>query len=302
MKILITGASGQLGTALTTLGCDTAHQLIALDREGLDISHAPMVSATLTHHSPDLVVNAAAYTAVDRAESESESAFAVNETGPANLASVCSSLGIPLIHISTDYVFDGAKVHAYVESDKPNPASVYGRSKLAGELAVRERLDQHLILRTSWVFESSGQNFVNTMLRLAKDRSHLSVVNDQFGGPTSASELARLIYQVIDRYEQSGELKWGTYHVSQEPHLSWYEFACEIMSVAHEAGVTPNPVTVMPISSAEFPTPVDRPKNSRLDCSLFQQTFGLQISDWKQDLQRLLEERASSVLTAPSQF
>jgi len=235
---------------------------------------------------PDAVINAAAYTAVDRAESEVEAAFAVNRDGPANLARACERAGISLIHISTDYVFDGSKQGAYVEGDPVSPLGVYGESKLAGEEAVRTLCPKHLILRTSWVFSAHGNNFVKTMLRLGAEREELGVVADQFGKPTSAAEIARLILDTLPDTEG----KWGTYHLAQPDAVSWHGFAEAIFDAAKRQGIVMKVEQVQPISTADYPTPARRPANSELDCRLLKSVFGVTIRGWRESLAEVIGE------------
>lgn len=241
------------------------------------------IESILADICPDIVVNAAAYTAVDKAESEPERAYLINEDGPKNLALCCSDGNIPLFHISTDYVFDGGGNRPYKEDDTVNPISIYGKSKEAGERRVRELLEQHLILRTSWVLSAEGQNFVRTMLKLGQSRDSLRVVDDQRGGPTSARSIASTILVLCEKYA-AGDLDWGTYHFSQGPGVSWFEFANEIFRTARDIGVLEHKVEVAPVSSAEYPTPVKRPKNSLLDCARITSIIGEGFSDWRADL------------------
>ena len=221
MKLLIAGSKGQLGTELVRLG--SGHDLLAVDYDELDITDHDAVLACFDSFHPDAVVNAAAYTAVDRAESDEAVAFAVNRDGPANLARACGRNGIPLIHVSTDYVFDGSKQDAYTESDPVAPLAVYGVSKLAGEEAVIAACPHHVILRTSWVFSAHGNNFVKTMLRLGAERDELGIVADQHGCPTSARELARGIYAVLATNPENNY--WGIYHFCQPEPTTWFGFA-----------------------------------------------------------------------------
>ena len=213
MKILVTGANGQVGHALVEAG---GEQVVGLGRAALDITDRAAVQRAVAQHAPDVVVNAAAYTAVDRAESEPERAHWVNRDGPAHLAETCADAGIPLVHLSTDYVFDGTKGAPYTEADATNPLGVYAQSKVAGEEAVRERLDRHVILRTSWVFGAHGANFVRTILRLMGERETLRVVADQHGNPTAATDIARAALDIAEQIER-GHTSWGTYHFAGQP-------------------------------------------------------------------------------------
>ena len=288
MRILVTGANGQVGQALADLGNTTAHQINALDRTELNVSAVESVFGAIQAHQPDLVINAAAYTAVDKAESEEAQAMAGNCDAPMYLAQACKDAGIPLFHISTDYVFDGAGNRPYLETDAVNPLSVYGRSKEMGEQAVRDILPEHIVLRTSWVFSAAGSNFVKTMVRVGKNGGPLKVVNDQFGGPTSARAIAHALLHLADQLELNKTLSWGTYHFSQGPHVSWHAFATDILRQAESLGAVPAPVDVLPVPSSEYPTPVERPKNSRLDCTQFEKTFGYAIPSWRDELPGIL--------------
>lgn len=267
MKLLLTGAEGQFGRCLSDRASD--YNLIALNRHDLDITNAQAVADCLQTHQPDIVINGAAYTHVDRAESEPELAYAVNRDGPANLAKICAVLDIPLIHISTDYVFDGTATKPYTPDSPVKPLGVYGKSKWAGEEAIREAHSKHLIIRTSWLFSEYGNNFVKTMLRLAKERDEISVVNDQIGCPTYAGHLAEAVLALAEQCLGKATMAWGTYHFAGDRSVSWYEFATEIFEIAVEQGrVTQAPV-VKPISTAEYPTPAMRLNYSVLDgCKL----------------------------------
>jgi len=284
MRLLITGANGQLGTELTRQA--GGHDVLAVDYQELDITDARAVNCCVDKYRPDAVINAAAYTAVDRAEEDRDAAFAVNRDGAANLAAACARLDIPLVHVSTDYVFDGRKPSPYVEEDAPNPLGVYGRSKLAGEEAVREACPKHLIVRTSWVFSAHGHNFVKTMLRLGAEREELAVVADQRGRPTAAAEVARLILAVLP----GAEGKWDTYHLAQPDATSWHGFAEAIFAEAGAQGMQLRVRSVRPIASEEYPTPARRPANSELDCTKFESTFGRRIRPWKESLAEVIRE------------
>lgn len=288
MRILVTGGQGQVGSALAQLGKEHGLDLIALGRSELNITDTASLSAAFEMYQPELLINAAAYTAVDKAETDSEFAYAVNETATALLADACDVANIPMLHISTDYVFDGSKVGLYTEDDPVNPLAVYGKSKAAGERALRVRLERHIILRTSWVFGEQGNNFVKTMVRLAKDRDCLTVVADQFGGPSSAKGIAAVLLNIAAQFEQNGEVAWGTFHYSQKPYVSWYQFAKEIIKRATEMGLVDHDVKVIPITSREFPTAVDRPQNSKLGTSKLEAHFGIYGENWSDDVNLVL--------------
>ena len=289
MRTLVAGGQGQVGSALATLGFEQGLDLIALGRSDFDITDAASIAAAFKKYQPELLINAAAYTAVDKAESEAELAFAINETAVALLAEACVQADIPMLHISTDYVFDGSKEGPYTEDDPVNPLAVYAKSKEAGERALRERTEQHIILRTSWVFGAQGNNFVKTMVRLARDRDRLTVVADQFGGPSSARGIAKVLLTIAAQYERQDPVAWGTYHYCQKPYVSWHQFAETIFSRAIELGLVDHPVEVVPIPSSEFPTPLDRPSNSRLDTSKIDCEFLSDGSFWTIDLDEILK-------------
>jgi dTDP-4-dehydrorhamnose reductase len=232
------------------------------------------------------VVNCAAYTAVDKAELEIEAAYRVNAIAPEYLAATCNKIGAPLLHISTDYVFDGASSGAWKENDQVQPLSVYGRSKLAGETAVRTRHPLHIILRTSWVFSSLGTNFVTTMLRISREQRHIRVVNDQFGGPTAAEDIASAILAIMETSQTQNFGKWGTYHYSGSPSVSWYEFANAVLADTS--------IHLSPIKTAEYRTLAKRPLNSVLDCSRIAAVFGLEQPDWRPSLRRVTKELSAS--------
>ena len=259
MKILLTGASGQLGLSLQQHIPDNI-ELLALDRHALDITSYSKVMEAVGAFHPDWIINAAAYTTVDEAEVEQTTAEAINHHGAGNLAKAAEQLQARMVHISTDYVFDGVKAGPYMPDDATNPINVYGRTKLAGEQAVRNILgEQALILRTAWVYASHGHNFLNTMLRLMNERDTLNVVEDQVGTPTSTSSLADVILRSIEC-----ELS-GTHHWTDAGVASWYDFACEISCLADKAGLLNNSCHIQPIPTSAYPTPATRPQNSMLD-------------------------------------
>jgi dTDP-4-dehydrorhamnose reductase len=291
MKILLTGKDGQLGfelaRALAPLG-----DVAAVGRAECDLADSEALREMVRHAAPDVIVNPAAYTAVDRAESEQEAAFAINARAARILAEEAERLGALIVHYSTDYVFDGAGQAAYTEAHTPMPQSVYGSSKLAGERLLVEACPRHLVLRTSWVLGAYGGNFAKTMLRLAAERDRLNVVEDQFGAPTSAALLADLTAHLIRQYAREGgdTFPYGIYHVAASGETSWYEYARFVIDVAHAAGKTlrAGPEDVRPVTTAAYPTPAKRPANSRLDTTLFRHTFGLQLPPWQEGVRHVL--------------
>lgn len=278
--IAIVGKSGQVARALMRVAAQCGLRAAAGGRPDVDISDYRSVATFLYEAQPRVVINAAAYTAVDKAESEPDEAFRINAEAPARLAVMCQAASVPLIHISTDYVFDGQQARAYVEDDAMQPLSVYGASKAAGEQAVRTGCPHHVILRTSWVYSRDGQNFLRTMLRLAGERDTVSVVSDQQGAPTLADDLARAIVTISSTIGKAGpDGPWGTYHVTAAGVTSWHGFAAEIFRLAAASGArTPNLVA---IPSREYQTAALRPANSRLDNGKLARTFGIVMPDWE---------------------
>lgn len=282
-KVLVTGAKGQVGSEIVK-AVPAGFTVIGLGSNDLDITNQQQVITAIAQHKPDLIINAAAYTAVDKAETDVETAYAVNEKAVALLAQAAHEADIPLFHISTDYVFDGQATTPYKETDPVNPQSVYGASKLAGEQALERINAKHIILRTSWVFGATGNNFVKTMLRLAKERDEISVVADQYGCPTSARSIAEVLWKLAEKYTQENSLPWGIYHFSNGPACTWYEFACEIFEQAVKAGVLAKKPIVNAISTAEYPTPAERPAWSVLDCGKIDVLFDKSIPLWDEQL------------------
>lgn len=291
MRILITGAAGQVGTELFA---KAGAQAIGADLQQLDICDEVAVLRFIQTNKPAIVINAAAYTAVDKAEKESELTFAVNRDGPRYLAAACRTAGIPLLHLSTDYVFDGDKATPYLESDQPLPRGVYACSKWEGEQEIRAQLPEHIILRVSWVFGANGNNFVKTMLRLACERPELRVIADQHGCPTEASVIADVLLTLAQRHLNGAKLPWGTYHYTGTPNTTWHGFATEIIDQAATLGLIARKPQVHAITTAEYPLPAPRPANSLLDCTQAEQTLGLTRQDWRIGLQKVLLNLKSS--------
>jgi dTDP-4-dehydrorhamnose reductase len=291
-KILVTGKNGQVGfelqRSLAVLG-----EVIAVDREECDLSNPAAIRALVQQVRPDIIVNPAAHTAVDKAESEVELATALNATAPQVFAEEAAKLGALFVHYSTDYVFDGAKDGCYVETDTPNPQSVYGKTKLAGELAVAAANSRHLIFRTSWVFGAHGGNFLKTMLRLMQQRDTLSVVADQIGAPTTASLLADVTAHIIAQYLRSpnqADFAYGTYHLVAGGATSWHGYASLINDIAAQQGYTLAIASqnIKAIPASDYPVPAPRPANSRLNTQKIQSTFGLTLPSWQQGVQQVM--------------
>lgn len=290
MKIAVIGHQGMLGTDLKARLEDAGHAVCSFDLPEMDITQADQVKDGLTGARVGLVINCAAYTAVDKAEEDVEKAFAVNRDGPRHLADACTAINIPLVHISTDYVFDGEADKPYREDDPPNPCGVYGRSKWEGEEAVREGMAHHIIVRTAWLFGVHGPNFVKTMLRLAGERDEIKVVSDQYGCPTWSGDLADGLAKIATHIEKNkGEIPWGTYHFCGRGYTTWHGFTEAIVEEAK--GRESLQVTrVTPISTEEFPTAAERPKWSVLDTSKTEKTFGITPLPWREGLHAMMDE------------
>jgi dTDP-4-dehydrorhamnose reductase len=287
MRVFVAGNRGQLGTELSRAVWPEGTTLEGADLPELDLTDHAQTAARLQAFGPDVLINASAYTAVDKAESERERAYAVNEGAPGALASWAAARGIPVVHVSTDYVFDGEKSAPYVEDDPIAPLGVYGASKAAGEQAVRQAAPRHLILRTSWVYAPHGANFVRTMLRLAADRDQLRVVNDQRGRPTSARQLAEVIAVLAPQMRDPG-FAYGTYHFAGAGACTWWELASATLDRARpHTGRRPE---IVPITTAEYPTPARRPKSSVLDTTKLERVFGLRPAAWTVELDRAIAE------------
>ena len=288
MKVLVTGSRGQIGTEMVRLG-DDGFRVVGLTRGDLDITDQDAIARRLDEHEPDLLVNCAAYTAVDRAEDEAALAYRVNADAVGWLGEACEARDVGVIHFSTDYVFDGTKDGAYVEDDTANPLNVYGASKLEGENRLREATGRHLILRVSWVFGRIGRSFVDTILRLALEREELTVVDDQIGAPSPADAIAHTI-RAIAKHPMGLEHAWGTYHYSSTPSVSWCGFAREIAATATGLGVLAAVPRLRAVTTEEFPSRVRRPLNSRLCSAKLATAFGVARSTWRASLGEYLAE------------
>lgn len=293
MKLLVTGAQGQVAQSLVT--ARSSHDVVAIGRPDLDITDIDTVRRHIGNVEPAVIVNCAAYTAVDKAESELEAAERVNASGAGNVARACNEAGIPVIHISTDYVFDGEKPTPYLETDYTGPRSAYGRTKLAGEEMVAEANPRHLILRTAWVYSPYCNNFVKTMLRLAATRPELGVVDDQHGSPTYAPHLAEAIVAILAQLElQPHAIDWGIYNAAGAGETTWCGLAREVFRVSQASG-GPSAV-VSAITTADYPAPAKRPANSRLDGGKLKAAFGIELPHWTEGVGACV-----SALLAPRQ-
>lgn len=294
MRILVTGREGQVARSLAERALGHDMELLMLGRPELDLAGpVETIAAAIEAARPDAIISAAAYTQVDKAESEPELAFAVNENGARAVGRVAAELRVPLIHLSTDYVFDGSKGVPYIEVDVPGPTGVYGASKLAGEKAVLAEHGNSAVLRTAWVYSPFGSNFVKTMLRLAETRDEVSVVADQRGNPTSALDIADAVLSVANNLVERSEPELrGVFHMTASGEASWAEFAQAIFDTSARAG-GPS-ATVKRISTAEYPTPTKRPANSRLDCSRLERLHGIRLPDWRESLKIVVERLVQS--------
>lgn len=291
MRILVIGKSGQVGRELARAVWAADSEVVVLGRSECDLADLSAVRQAIRSARPQFVINAAAYTAVDRAEAEPGLAEMVNGKAPAIMAEACAALRACLVHLSTDYVFDGRKAGPYIEDDVAAPLSVYGRTKAQGETAVRERLDRHVILRTSWVFAAHGANFVRTMLRLSAERAELRIVCDQHGAPTCARDIAGAIVAIVEAVSRA-EGGFGTFHFSSAESTTWHGFARAILDMAGRD------TNLVPIATADYKTAARRPSNSVLDCGRIARTYGIAQPSWRVALAEVLEEIRQSERTA----
>jgi len=288
VKILVIGANGQLGWELMREGDTPAVEMVGTARTQLDITNPDQVKRTIYGIEPDVVINGAAYTNVDGAELARPEAFAVNRDGPGHIAGVCRSAQVPLIHFSTDFVFDGRSTTPYTESDPVSPISVYGKSKAEGEVAVRQNLAAHVIVRTAWLYGVHGHNFLKTMLRLGDEKQVLRVVADQYGSPTAAADLAGVVMAIARRLADGKPVDWGTYHYCGQGVTTWHEFAEMIFEYAgryHDFGLA----RIEPIGSADYGAAARRPGYSSLDCRRIQEALGMPTRPWRESLKHTIE-------------
>ncbi|MBS4043088.1 MAG: dTDP-4-dehydrorhamnose reductase [Chitinophagaceae bacterium] len=288
--ILVTGKDGQLGFELQQIQKNYSSQFdfLFVGRKELDLSVPETIASFIEKHQPKYLINAAAYTAVDKAETEAELAFTINASSPSEMAKVCKEINCHFIHISTDYVFDGKKKSPYMPSDQTNPINIYGASKAKGEELILEHNPQSIVIRTSWVYSSHGKNFVKTMMSLMSERDEINVVNDQIGNPTYAADLAEAILQIVSKLNNSNLIHSSIYHYSNTGNISWFQFAEEIQKLSsHKCRVNP-------IASVSFPTPAKRSSYSVLDCSAIQKDFGVEIKNWKSSLATMLNNLESN--------
>lgn len=285
-KILVIGRAGQVASSLKEISDDTWE---FIGRPDFNVCDQVQLSNIIKEQRPALIINCSAYTAVDKAEVEIDQAYMVNSLAVKNIALECKARNIPLIHISTDYVFDGRKDGYYNEDDEPSPLSIYGKSKLAGEQHIREILQDYVILRTSWVFSQYGTNFVKTMTSLALNKIPIKVIDDQIGCPTAAINLARVIKEISAKMlENNGDVKYGVYNYCDKPSLNWYQFARQIFETLESQGY-PYP-SLTPISTAEYNAPASRPHRSILDCSLISRNFHVKQYDWLIELENYIRK------------
>jgi len=288
LRLAVTGLTGQVVSALIARAPRDV-EIIALGRPQLELAKRDAVLASLRHAQCDAIINAAAYTLVDKAESEADLAMRVNGEGAGNVAEAAAELGVPLLHLSTDYVFDGSLDRPYQEEDQTNPTSVYGRSKLAGEEQIRATHARHVILRTAWVYSPYGANFVKTMLRLGRERDEVGVVSDQLGNPTSALDIADGLIDIAKRLARDpSEVLYGTFHMSGQGEASWAEMAQAIFDVSAAHGA--KPVKVRAIATSDYPTPAKRPANSRLDNAKLNMAYGVTLPHWRSSLTQCVEK------------
>jgi len=289
MRIMITGSGGQIGQNLVKFGDHYGHEILTADSKDIDVRDLGALQRVMMAHKPQLVINAAAYTNMDEAESQPDLAYEINEVGPRNLASICADMKIPLIQISNVEVFDGTSEHPYLEEDIASPISVFGSSRLAGEEAIRRALDKHLILRVGWLFCTSNKNFVTEVVNAAQNDAPIYIHDGLTGNPTCAACLARAIYKMIGQYAEQKTLPWGTYHYAHDPAIGRVEFAEQILQHAQKLAKAPAEATIHSIRRPAQTPKARRPANSQLATSKFKATFNIEPKDWHECLNATLE-------------
>jgi dTDP-4-dehydrorhamnose reductase len=294
MSIVLLGSQGQLGLAIQLLARQKNIVIHALSRQQLDINDAAQLKQMFSAIKPKFLINAAAYTAVDLAERDVAQAMQLNAYAPEVIAKLCADYDCVLIHPSTDYIFDGASSSAYTEEDQPSPINIYGASKLLGEQLIQAACKKYIILRVSWVFSAQGKNFVKTILRLAQNKTELSVIDDQIGCPTAAAHIAAVIFRMINQLNVSSEF-FGVYHYCDQPLTTWYHFAMQIAAEAKKYSSI-RLEKIIPIASSEYPLPAKRPANSALNCSKIARVFNIDPSDWRLELARICQATLSELL------
>ena len=292
-RILLLGKNGQVGSALE--GVLSQHgKVYAYDRAACNLSESSQIEAVIETAKPDIIVNAAAYTAVDQAENDEYACNLINASAPSALAKAAARHDALLVHYSTDYVFDGQQNSAYVETDAPNPVNAYGRSKLEGDRSIMMANGKHIILRVGWVYSETGKNFAKTILRLASERDRLTIVNDQFGAPTSASLIAKTTAAIVRRYldNRGGGFPYGLYHLAAAGRASWHDFALALVNEArrNDHPLSAEPQNIIAIPAEQYPTPARRPQSSVLNTTKLRETFGLPLPNWQADIPRVVQQ------------
>ncbi len=292
MKILITGGGGQLAEAFSKyLGEIKTYDFKVFSRKEMDITNYQKSLKCIKEFSPNIIINTAAYTKVDDAESNKKEVFNVNKNGVFNIAKICNDFDIPLIHFSTDYVFDGKNKNPYSEEDATNPINLYGLSKLEGENSIKEITKKYLIVRISWVFSESGNNFLSSILKLADSRDSINVVSDQIGNPTSTDQVSKIIIDILPKINDN----WGVYHLVQYPSTSWSEFARKIIDMAYSEGLINKKVLIKNINSSEYLTKAKRPFNSRMFSNKIQNTFNIKLDSWDSSLHKIIKNKKNEL-------
>lgn len=290
MKILLTGAEGQVGSEIRKQFFSQSFNLLALGKADLDITIIEALEARVIEYQPDIIVNTAAYTNVDLAEEEIEESHKINCEAVKNIADICNKYRILLIHISTDYVFDGSSSLCYLETDETSPINNYGKSKLGGEVAISSTLDRYIILRTSWVFGVEGNNFVKKIVDLLRLKNQLNVVNDQYGCPTSAKSIAQVILKICKEYKENNTLEYGIYHYCNSPKTTWYSFSKEIMKLSLKMGLISEKIKIFPVSSDDYKTLSNKPKDSTMSTNKIKKVMSITPSKWKEELEYVLKD------------